>query len=1076
MYRGGRLHSYTWAALALSLAACSTSPSALRVRSATPNILCVAEEPGVVSVEGTGFAAVLTGGLTDAAGMARPSAELVPVSGLAEGSPPPDVSSVALPDLRWRSATALDLTLGRGVPPATYDLVVTGVDGASDAVAVAVAGRPRVDDAIPRKICQAASGVVVRLHGTGFLVLNGEGPTVSIGSVALPTAPAECEPLAVDPESSVCTALDVTVDGTVYPAGALELAVRNPSPAGCAASAPTSLVVTPPPTLVSVTPEAVCVADGAWVTVSGSGLTEGAQVTVGGVPAAAVEHVDDRTLRVELDPATPIGPADVVVQVPSGCGATLPAGVDVAPPPLVWGVTPSAVYAPIGAEVVVWVSGLVAPVSEVMLEGPDGAVVVVDWSWDADAGGRIDVTVPGGLASGLWTVAVSDDTGCGAAFGGLTVVDTPTLALEAVEPGQAWAFDRTPMVLTATDPPPVGQVGFADGLRVDLIGPAPLTASVPVLAAEMDSSARARATVPEGLAVGQYGVLVTQPDGSLGWLPDAVTVSFVPPPTIDSARPGTFPNDDDAPIRILGRDFQQPSVELDCDDGTSWDAPVDSWDFGEILAVVPARSIDRGVCTVTVINEDGARATWSAFSVTNPAQNLYDWEAAPELEQGRRAPIAAAARIDAVSRRVWAIGGDRGTPEEALSTVEVAQVGVYGDLGPWATLPIELPGPLTLSGGAVIGRFVYLLGGHDGVGPVADVSRAIALDPVEAPSITDVEVADGGGDGLTAGRWRYRVAALQSPADPTNPGGEGLASAATVLTLPDLPGRLQPTLRWTPIAGAVGYRVFRSPEADAPSGTECQVADVVATRFTDVGAPGACGVMPIPVGSLGAWAALPPLPEPRESACVAVIADPATDPEVRYIFVAGGQRDDGVLLDTLLRLRVEVLSATRQDVGVWEEVEVRLPGGRVRCGAFAVDARLHTVVARDEAWLYVGGGAGERGAEGDVWAGRVESGGRVVDWQSVDSLRPARAGFAAASASDFLYAFGGQNDRASAGGVSGRIDGSALPEILSFNSLGISWEEARWLPGLAQESAVLITVGGATDDAPASATVEVTSY
>ena len=50
-----------------------------------------------------------------------------------------------------------------------------------------------------------------------------------------------------------------------------------------------------------------------------------------------------------------------------------------------------------------------------------------------------------------------------------------------------------------------------------------------------------------------------------------------------------------------------------------------------------------------------------------------------------------------MSRWVYAIGGDDGDPTGALRSIEVAPVGVYGDLGDWQVHPRELPEARTLA-------------------------------------------------------------------------------------------------------------------------------------------------------------------------------------------------------------------------------------------------------------------------------------------------------------------------------------------------------------------------------------------
>jgi hypothetical protein len=95
----------------------------------------------------------------------------------------------------------------------------------------------------------------------------------------------------------------------------------------------------------------------------------------------------------------------------------------------------------------------------------------------------------------------------------------------------------------------------------------------------------------------------------------------------------------------------------------------------------------------------------------------------------------------------------------------------------------------------------------------------------------------------------------------------------------------------------------------------------------------------------------------------------------------------------------------------------------------AVDSTQHSVVDEETRWVYVLAGDDENEAVGDVHAGQVVSRGDLDDWQDMKSLSPGRAGFAVASASDFLYAVGGQSGEPSATGVSAELDVDDRPDV-----------------------------------------------
>jgi hypothetical protein len=249
-------------------------------------------------------------------------------------------------------------------------------------------------------------------------------------------------------------------------------------------------------------------------------------------------------------------------------------------------------------------------------------------------------------------------------------------------------------------------------------------------------------------------------------------------------------------------------------DGSSFTATgtVSSWSSTAVSATIPSSGSDftsGAVCLVQVTNADGTWFVYSAVSITNPAANLYGWSAGPDLLVARRAPAAVAARATLTSRTLYAIGGDDGSSAGALSSIERAKVDRYGGVGAWEELPTGLPAPRTLATVARVGRYLYLVGGNDGSGPVATTLRAQVLDPLEAPSIVDVDVEYGTGKELGGGTWVYRVAAIFPSTYDDNPGGESLASDPFVVRLPDVPDTLRVTLSWDAVPEASGYRIYR---------------------------------------------------------------------------------------------------------------------------------------------------------------------------------------------------------------------------------------------------------------------------
>lgn len=1069
----------------LVAAACDASP-APRLASVEPAVLCDGAEGATVRVSGEGLGPVVVDALGTPT-LLGPSFRLEPVSGLAEGSDAGDLAPVEIPGdspaLRFVDDTTVEIDVGPalGVAPGTWALVAVAPDGTEARLspALSVAGPPTVDAVDPVGVCHDLDEATVTVVGDGFLVLDGALPTVTVGGEPATVAPGDCAPLAAPAVGEVCTTLLATVAPGPLALGEAAVAVTNPAPADCASAAPAAVDVVRPPEATAVEPAWLCTTGGSFV-VEGSGFTESATVDLGDVPVAGVTWLDAGHLQVELGDGATAGVVDVTVVDGGGCTATLPAALTLVGPPLVYAVEPAVAWSGAPLVVVAKVANVAGTLVDAWLVSPDGVEVDVPWTWDAAAPGEVRLSVPAGLAEGAWSVEVAEEGSCdGQAAATLTVVGTPTVSVAEVDPPFAWTYDATSVEVRGEDPAPNGQVGFGDPPQVYLVGPDGTVERARGVARRDEASLRA--IVPERLAAGAWDVLVVNPDGAMGWLEDGLVVTQTAPPAIDSVAPVRLDKTSDETLTIRGHDFDDPTVALVCSEGgVETTAPVEvlAWDYGTVDALVPASTFSAAVCVVEVTNADGAAARWSALSIANPSANLFAWSAGPELVEARRAPAAAAGRTTSVTRYVYAIGGDAGDAASAYASVEVSAMGVYGSVGAWSLLPRSLPEARTLAGVATIGRFVYLIGGDDGAGATDAVLRAAILDPLDAPwfEAVAVEPAEEDGQGLGPGTWSWRVAARFSPTDAANPGGESQAGDVLTLTLPDVGTPWVPTLSWTPVDGAVGYRVYRSPAADLGGGAEEWVADVDgATTFADDGAATDPTVLPLGDGALGEWATLPPLGVPRASPCIAVGEDPRTDPVLRYVYAAGGFDASGEPLDSIEYLPIVVESDAVQTVDDWIPSARTLSTARAECGGYGVDATLHDLVEPGETWVLFAGGTDGSRARSEVDAGRVGEGGELEDWQETETMNPARAGFATLSASDTLYAFGGQGGAPSTSGTSAELD-LPLPTLGNWNSLGTSLAEARHLPGSAQESAVVVVIGGQTDTAAATRTVDTTNY
>lgn len=938
----------------------------------------------------------------------------------------------------------------------SWEVVLRDPFGQESASPLLVTGRPEIHGAVPDQVCHELGVQAVSFSGV-FRMPAGELPIVRVDGREQTVVGAEgC----TGDFLQTCSVLNVQFDPSTVPLGLVDVEIEGPLD-DCLSAETFRLQVVSSPRILGVEDREVC-DGGGTVVVVGEGFTEDMEVLLEGAPVEFT-LLDPAHLEVAV-PALEEGSYALSLNHPNGCSTELDDAVRVATAPVMFFVDPPRVWGGLqNQEVTAYIADVTDVIDNAWIKGGDG-ITPIQWSWEPEEPGLLYATVPASsLGAGEYKLKFSQGGECsGEAAGVFEIRGGVGLELIAVEPSLAWAYDRTPITIRASG-------GLQEVPRVYLVNPQ-TGQTERLLGVYLLNDRTLTATVPEGLEPGVYHLLVYNPDESFGRLLEAVEVTQDTPPRIDSVRPATLPRGNDETFEVRGRGFRDAEVWLDCGNGDSV--------WGIVTAETPSRlqvqantgSTSPTVCTVQVVNGDGTDALFAAVTITNPSQNLFDWSAGPDLVHARRAPATAAVRANALNRYVVVMGGDEGDVSSARDTVEVSPVGVYGELGDFEVIPGPLPRDRTLAQAVAIDQMVYLVGGNNGVKAGSAVYRARMLDPLDVPLFETVSMRSG--SGMAEGTWVYRVSALYAADDDSNPGGESLASDPMTLTLP-FEG-IQPSISWTAMADAVGYRVYRSSLVDSPYGEEEWLADVTLPEFTDIGGTTDASVTPLPVGSLGEWANVAGLTVSREGACVTTVPDNSPDPEVVWILAAGGRDDDGNILDTIEALEVRVEGARTQTVGAWTVLPETLSEPGWACGAWSLDYRWHSVVDPGESWYYVGGGHGENGISGVVDAFRIGGSDLLTDRTTVDQLSPPRAGFAAASGSNFLYALGGQQGQPSDRGVSAEID--TPPDFKNWNSLAESLVMDRYLPGVAQQSAVFLILGGETDTEAATHSTEWTNY
>ncbi|MBI5498901.1 MAG: IPT/TIG domain-containing protein [Deltaproteobacteria bacterium] len=1066
------------------------------VTSVDPDLICVAQAETTITLTGEGFLDV---GGTLPTVTATPDGGGDPIELTVSGVE--DCFDVAGPTAGVRSCTAITCTIPAGGLPTSgastsYLLVVTNPAPANcvsaEPVRLTVVPPPQIDSVEPPLACTDALPAEITLTGSGFLVIDGVYPTVTIdGTPVTLTAAGGCVDITGLAETvQSCTSLTLPFPASAATPGVHTIHLENPPPADCSATDVT-ITVALPPVITGVVPARICSADSV-ITVTGDNFLPETTVSVGGTAATSTTYVSSTEIQATIPPLPP-GVHDVTVSNGAGCEATLPGALTVVENPIVFFVDPPVAYNGSDLQVTVYTSGVVGTVSGVTIALSGGGTPIdLAFTFDAARPNRILATVPAGTPPGVYDVSISTDLGCSATLAaGLTVTDTTTLALEAIDPPFGWTAGATAVSLTATDPPPAGTVPFAATPRAYL-DPVGTGLAQPMRSVVFVDAARLTAVVPSGLAEGTYDVIVVNPTGEVGVLSGGFSVGALPPPVIVEISPASVVNSGPQTVTATGSDFRNPTASLDCvDPGTGAHstvaATVAAWTATSVDVTVPADTLPAGtVCVVRLTNDDGTYADFSALSVTNPAANLQPFAPGTDMLVARRAPASVSGRATRVARFVYAIGGDDGSAAGALSSAEAAPVDLFGTMGSWRTLTYGLPGPRTLAGVALLGRYVYLVGGNDGTGPVGAVWRAKILDPVETPEVVDLDLRRGDGTtGLGGGTWHYRVSAVMPAADPDNPAGESLPSDPLVVLVPALPELVRLTIYWTGVAGAASYRIYRTAAADDPAGTELLLGELPAggaLSFEDTGL--AVGTeAPLQVGDTGSWAVQPALTVPREAPGVAIAADPTT-PGLWHLYAVAGRGAAGVLR-TYEHAAITVAADSTQTLGPWTaDAANLLPAGRSQLMAFAVDRSEASRVAVGATYLYAAAGADAAGATvRDTNAALVQAGGTLAAWQVQDTMTPGRAGYGAAAANNRLYVFGGQGAAPSTSTASAEICAGpgggctgGPPELVNWNALGLSLNVERYLTGSAVESAFIFLVGGQSTGGVPTASTELTVW
>lgn len=531
------------------------------------------------------------------------------------------------------------------------------------------------------------------------------------------------------------------------------------------------------------------------------------------------------------------------------------------------------------------------------------------------------------LSAGSYDVVIeasNDPAGCsGRLQDGLIVVDQTSLTILSTDPQYAWEEDfLTPITITAggnlIDTPSVyisdPVTGISQSLpAVQWINPTTLTAVVQNDMIGSPLAPRFRA--------GLYDIVVINPspDNRVGVLEGFYTITTDPLPRVDTLSVSSFVSGDAAlnNVVISGANFFNASVVLDCIYSDPNNAGATSTQAAGDVTVVDTQPTaitvnipfvrERTFCTLTVTNQDGAFFVYSGvnFKPSN-RQPILPIEQLATLNTARRMNAIAAGSVTSAVNRFYVMGGDTqnvanyvGTVP-ALDTVESSRVNNFGQLSNFTVEEARLPTACTYSDAVNVGRYIYLMCGHNGTSPVTTVYRSEVLSPLAAPridlSITFVESNDTG-IFANGGSWQYRVSAVFDVNDEFNPDGESLPGEPLSVKLPQVEeGEFLLTLSWPSVAGAIGYNVYRTKLNPSRVSDIGLLATVTSPSFEDDG-KGAfldANNSPKVAGILGNWATVKSLNSARAWGDLQVAPSPST-PGVYILFAFGGNDGSGVL-------------------------------------------------------------------------------------------------------------------------------------------------------------------------------------
>lgn len=520
--------------------------------------------------------------------------------------------------------------------------------------------RPTLAAVTPQPICNEQGTDMLTLTGTGFLDVDGEAPTVTIGGVAaasVAVSSSSCAPIPGRSGSQVCTELVATLaEGTVA-AGLHDVTVTNTDPAGCATQEQVTVATVDAPEVAMVQPNPICLSEGdVEITITGSGFvrigTSQPALAVGSI-AATVTAVTESTCTAIAGTADAVSCTELTATLAMGalavdtqnrvtvtnpetadCASVQAVDLEVVPPPAVASIDTDNVCTG-GGTVAITGTNLAGITARLVDPDTQGVIDALNTIVNED-GTQATITFGSGVQPDTYELVISNASGCGdtasqnvvAMLGPVAFFMDPPVAYSGVSlRATIYASDvsAAPANVVLT---PQGGGGVDDQVLLTAIDwPAG------------GSNNKIRATIPDGLAENVYDLTLDFATGCDAVLAaglrveDDVTLALLTPALVPQfGEEGT-----DIAVNVRAKaaaDLGSGEVDFEATPraylssaslSTAEPLRAVAFDTAERLTAIVPDTLLAGVYDLLVLNPDGAVGFQAgAFEVTAVAPPVID--------------------------------------------------------------------------------------------------------------------------------------------------------------------------------------------------------------------------------------------------------------------------------------------------------------------------------------------------------------------------------------------------------------------------------------------------------------------